>query len=297
MPTPLPLVSVLIPCYNYGHFLAEAVDSALNQTHPNMEILVLDDASTDNTRQVAESYGCRIRYCALPHSGQQATLNTGLDQARGEYFVCLDADNVLKPGFVEKTLACLATCQDPSVAFVYTARQLFGSRDEVIRPPEFDLAKLKLRNYIDICVLARASDFRTIRFSVTRDLAPVLDLDFFLSLATRGKGGMLLDEPLTCYRIHSESVTSRATQRYHQVKNMRAIIHRHAHLYSRLEKSAAIAEARNRVRLAIIHNRRPGRPLSARLIDLGYLIATRPAFNQLQDQFRYTLTGTAPLPS
>lgn len=297
MPTPLPLVSVLIPCYNYGHFLAEAVDSALNQTHPNMEILVLDDASTDNTRQVAESYGNRIRYFPLPHSGQPATLNTGLDQAQGEYFVCLDADNVLKPAFVEKTLACLASCQDPSVAFVYTARQLFGTRDEVIHPPEYDLARLKLRNFIDICVLARASDFRTVRFSVTKDLAPNLDLDFFLSLATLGKGGILLDEPLTCYRIHGESVTSRATRCYSQVKTMRAIIHQHATLYSRLEKSTTIAEARNRVRLAIIHHRRPGRPLNARLIDLGYLIAARPTFSQLWDQLRYTLMDTAPLPS
>jgi glycosyltransferase involved in cell wall biosynthesis len=297
MPTPLPLVSVLIPCYNYGHFLAEAVDSALNQTYPNMEILVLDDASTDNTRQVAESYGNRIRYFALPHSGQPATLNTGLDQAHGEYFVCLDADNLLKPDFVEKTLACLSSCRDPSVAFVYTARQLFGTRNEVVHPPAYDLARLKLRNFIDICVLARASDFRTVRYCVEKNLAVSLDLDFFLSLAEQGKGGMLLDEPLTCYRIHGESFTSRATQRYHHVKNIQAVIQRHPALYSHLEKSAAIAEARNRVRLAIIHNRRPGRPFTARLIDLGYLVATRPAFNQLQDQFRYTLMGTAPLPS
>ena len=297
MTTPSPLVSVLIPCYNYGHFLTEAVDSALNQTHPNMEILILDDASTDNTRQVAESYGSRIRYHALPHRGQQATLNTGLDLARGDYFVCLDADNILNPGFVEKTLACLTSCQDPSVAFVYTARKLFRTRNEIIHPPGYDLARLKLRNFIDICVLARAFDFRTVRFSVAMNLAPVLDMDFFLSLAKLGKGGLLLDEPLTSYRIHGKSVTSRATQCYNQVKNMRAIIHRHATLYSPHEKSAAIAEAQNRVRLAIIHNRRPGRPFTARLVDLGYLIAARPAFNQLQDQFRYTLMGTAPLRS
>ncbi len=297
MPTPLPLVSVLIPCYNYGHFLAEAVDSALNQSHPNMEILVLDDASTDNTRQVAESYGNRIRYFALPHSGQPATLNTGLDQVRGEYFVCLDADNLLKPDFVEKTLHCLTSCQDPSVAFVYTARKLFGARHEVIHPPRYDLARLKLRNFIDICILARTSDFRKVRFSVVKDLAPFLDLDLFLSLATLGKHGMLLDEPLTCYRVHGESITSRATRCYSQVRNMRAIIHRHEILYSRHEKKAAIAEARNRVRLAVIHNRKPDRSFNARLADLGYLIAARPAFNQLRDQIRYTLTGTIPPPS
>ena len=294
MPTPLPLVSVLIPCYNYGRFLATAVDSALNQTHPHVEILVLDDASTDNTRQVAESYGNRIRYFAMPHRGQAATLNTGLEEAQGEYTVFLDADNYLAPHFIEKTLACLISSGDPSAAFVYTARRLFGTRDEVFHPPPYDLARLKMRNFIDICVLARRSDCRTVQFCSERDIAPVPDLDFFLSLAERGKHGLALDEALVHYRIHDTNMSQAASRSYRQVRIIRAIIRRHPSLYSPHDKAKAIEIARSRACLAIIHNRRPGRPLRTRLFDLACFISSRPAPGQLWHQILYTMKGTTP---
>lgn len=297
MNPPAPLVSVLISCYNYGRFLAQAVNSALNQSHPNVEVLILDDASTDNTREVAESYGTRVRYLSLPHGGQATALNTGLQQARGEYCVFLDADNYLAPHFIEKTLAILASCRDPFIAFVYTARQLFGKRQEVFHPPPYDLAQLKLRNFIDMCVLVRLSDCRNIQFCPERDIAPVPDMDFFLSLAEQGKGGLLLDEPLVHYRIHDSNMSQAASRSYRQVKIIRAIMRRHRTLYTPRDEAQALEIARSRAVLAIIHNRLPDRPLRTRLFDLVCFIASRPAPGQVWHQLLYTVKGALPPPS
>jgi cellulose synthase/poly-beta-1,6-N-acetylglucosamine synthase-like glycosyltransferase len=84
--------SVIIPCYNQGHFLHEAIESALAQTYPHSEVLVLDVGSTDKTAEVAAAYS-GVQYIRQKNSGVSAARNTGLKQSRGEYLVFLDADD------------------------------------------------------------------------------------------------------------------------------------------------------------------------------------------------------------
>lgn len=92
-----PLVSVIIPCYRQAHYLPEALDSALNQSHPNCEILVVNDGSPDDTEAVAQRYGDRIHYIYRPNGGLSAARNTGIAHARGVYLKYLDADDHLHP--------------------------------------------------------------------------------------------------------------------------------------------------------------------------------------------------------
>ena len=81
-----PLVSIIIPVYNGSNFMREAIDSALAQTYPNIEILVINDGSTDNTREIALSYGDKIRYFEKENGGVATALNLGIREMRGEYF-------------------------------------------------------------------------------------------------------------------------------------------------------------------------------------------------------------------
>lgn len=89
-----PVVSVIIPCYNHGRYLAEAIQSVLNQTYKSIEIIVVDDGSTDNTKHVAESFP-NVKYVFQENQGLSAARNTGILNSVGDYLVFLDADDLL----------------------------------------------------------------------------------------------------------------------------------------------------------------------------------------------------------
>src|SRR5437773_3781756 len=98
-------VSVVIPTYNYARYLPEAIDSALAQTHAPLEVIVVDDGSTDDTPRVLAVYGDRIRVIRQANRGPGAARNTGIAAARGEYVGFLDADDVWLPRKLELQMA------------------------------------------------------------------------------------------------------------------------------------------------------------------------------------------------
>ena len=129
-PTPLtsrPLVTVVIPCYNYARYLPEAVESALSQVDIDLEVLIVDDASTDGSTQAAARLAAldrRIR--VIEHDsnkGHIQTYNDGIDQANGKYTVLLSADDLLAPGSLSRSLGLLEA--KPDVTFVYGYAESF----------------------------------------------------------------------------------------------------------------------------------------------------------------------------
>jgi glycosyltransferase involved in cell wall biosynthesis len=126
-----PLVSVIIPCYNYGHFLAEAIESVEKQAYFPKEILVIDDGSTDTTRQVAARYP-EVIYIYQENQGRSAARNVGIQQSKGTYLVFLDADDWLFPGALATNVSYLQ--QHPQAALVagtYTRVYSDGQAPEV----------------------------------------------------------------------------------------------------------------------------------------------------------------------
>lgn len=104
-----PLVSIVIPVYNGANYLAEAIDSALAQTYPNIEVIVVNDGSKDNgaTEAIALSYGDRIRYFAKENGGVSSALNLGIEKMQGEYFSWLSHDDKYTPIKVESHFAVM----------------------------------------------------------------------------------------------------------------------------------------------------------------------------------------------
>lgn len=96
------MVSIIIPCYNAGSFVPEAIQSALEQTYPHTEIIVVDDGSTDGSLDVIRSFESRVRWISGPNRGGCAARNRGIALARGDFVQFLDADDILYPGKLER---------------------------------------------------------------------------------------------------------------------------------------------------------------------------------------------------
>ncbi len=99
-----PGVSVVIPAYNYAHFLPCAIDSVLAQTYDLVEVIVVDDGSTDNTREVVAGYGDRVRYIYQTNAGLSAARNTGIRASTHDFLGFLDADDYWRPNFVARAM-------------------------------------------------------------------------------------------------------------------------------------------------------------------------------------------------
>ena len=120
-----PLVSIVIPGHNQGRYLADSVDSAVGQSYPGVEVIVVDNASTDETDAVAGRYGDRIHYIKKPdNSGASAARNTGIAAAQGAYLKFVDADDSLHPDQVAWQMEALAGRTD---AVSFTTTQSGGS--------------------------------------------------------------------------------------------------------------------------------------------------------------------------
>ena len=123
------LVSVIMPCYNGERYLAAAIDSALGQTHPHVEVIVVDDGSTDGSPSVAKGYGDRIRWTQRDHSGISGARNHGIEQARGEFLAFLDADDLWSNDKLERQVSALEA--DPSLGMVIGDMEQFVSPELV----------------------------------------------------------------------------------------------------------------------------------------------------------------------
>lgn len=135
-----PTVSVIIPTYNRAHTIKRAILSVLNQTYQGFEIIVVDDCSTDNTREVIEKFGDkRIRYIRKKaNKGAAAAGNTGIKAVRGEYIVFLDSDDKWLPNKLDEQIKVLKVTS-PKVGVVYTETQrLMRGQEFFIPNPKID---------------------------------------------------------------------------------------------------------------------------------------------------------------
>lgn len=121
----MPRVSVIIPTYNRAHLVGEAIQSLFNQTYRDFEIIVVDNGSADNTREVLSRYGERIRYLFQQNAGPAAARNTGIRASTGEMLAFLDDDDTVSPTKLAHQVAYLDA--RPDIAVVYTGWQIIGA--------------------------------------------------------------------------------------------------------------------------------------------------------------------------
>lgn len=150
-------VAVVIPCHNYGCYLAEAVESVLRQTVLPTEIVVVDDASNDNTASVAARFAAQgVRYLRGEWRSVAAARNAGAMITKAPFLVFLDADDRLASNYID---ACLRLMREPWIGIAYGDMQQFGDRNDLIQMPGFDKATLQRRNYISAHAMIRRQAF------------------------------------------------------------------------------------------------------------------------------------------
>ena len=196
-----PVVSVVIPCYDYGHYLPQAVESVLAQTYPDWELVVVDDGSPDDTAAVAQSLiaahpGRRIRLLRQANAGVSAARNAGIAAATGRYILPLDADDVIAPTMLELTVAVLE--QNPGIAIASTDVSVFTDDDlpaQVLRLPDYDRDLLLRRLIMFYCSLYRREVWQTVGGYV-EDMRAGEDWDFWIACAEHGFTAQHIPQPL-----------------------------------------------------------------------------------------------------
>lgn len=125
-----PLVSVIIPNYNYANYVREAIDSVLDQTYENVEIIVVDDGSKDGSKEILESYGNKIKAVFQENAGVSKARNNGVEQSKGEYLAFLDADDIWLPEKIEKQVELFE--KDKSLGLVHVGVEDIDKNGDVI---------------------------------------------------------------------------------------------------------------------------------------------------------------------
>jgi glycosyltransferase involved in cell wall biosynthesis len=187
-----PRVSVITPCFNHGRVLRECVESIRAQTYADVEMVVVDDCSTEaDTKDYLRELDAdeSVKLVRMAHnSGPSSARNKGVSQATGRYLLPVDADNLLLPDAIERLVMQLQAAGE-HVGFIYQNCQYFGNREDYFEPPIYNPWLLAGKNYIDTCALI---DREVFDLGVVYAEDIVLgheDWDFFLQLAARGVSG------------------------------------------------------------------------------------------------------------
>jgi glycosyltransferase involved in cell wall biosynthesis len=213
------LVSVVIPSFNYGHFVVDAVESALAQTYHPIEVIVVDDGSTDDTRDRLKPFSDRIHYVYQTNRGLSAARNTGIRLANGEWIALLDADDVWHP---EKTEIQLRAAR-PFDGIGLVGSLPATSLPEKL-PPEPAVEHLSVRDFLlssrtgPSGALIRRSCFDTVGL-FDESLRSIEDRDMWLRIASRFASLQVLS-PCWWYRPHAGQMSRRASRMVENYKKV-----------------------------------------------------------------------------
>jgi glycosyltransferase involved in cell wall biosynthesis len=213
-----PIVTVIIPTYNYGQYIHEAIDSILTSSFPQneIEIIVIDDGSTDDTFEVGQSYGKCVHYLFQHNQGKALATKVGINQAKGRYIFNLDADDYFLPGKIERVVNIFesdkevvhvghpALCWDTST----------GTKQSEVLPDWLGGRKINgkevLLDFYKKRILFGGGSTFAARTEILKQCSIPKEVDMYideyLALMTLNRGcSYFIDEPLSVWRIHGEN--------------------------------------------------------------------------------------------
>jgi glycosyltransferase involved in cell wall biosynthesis len=217
----LSLISVIIPSFNRGTFISHAIKSVLAQTYKDYEIIVVDDGSTDNTKEQVEAFGDQVRYIYQENRGPSAARNTGIQHAKGKYIAFCDSDDRFLPTKLDKQIEFIHST--PECRFLYTWYYNVNEKGEItkLRKP----LTCKNQEHLKYCLFTRKFTIRTSTLLVHKSCFEKAglfnekywysqDWDMWLRLAAYYQG-YCLEVPLSEYWLHGDNRSSLSVKVHH----------------------------------------------------------------------------------
>jgi glycosyltransferase involved in cell wall biosynthesis len=227
-----PIVSIIIPCHNYGKYLTECINSILVQTYTSWEAIIINDGSTDNTHEVALNLIKKhpnhpIRYIMQECHGIVQPRNRGVTLARGEFILPLDADDIIAPEFLNKTVSTLL--KHPEFGYVSTKALFFGTINSIWPSEPFNWINQLVTNQQTNSTLYRKLMWKDIGGYSEKMIHGYMDWEFWIRATKNGWIGTQISEPLFFYRRKIDSVVMRAKSKDICIKEQ--IIKLHPDIY------------------------------------------------------------------
>ena len=227
------LVSIIIPSYNCSIYLPETLDSVRNQVYTNWECIIVDDGSTDHTREVALNYcsgDVRFRYFFQENRGQAAARNFGISESNGYFILPLDADDKIESNYINEAVEILQN--NPSVKIVYCEVQFFGARNDKWNLPVFNMREFLIDNIIFCTALFRKKDFLETKGYDSNIVKGFEDWDLWISMLEKGGEVYRIPGIRFYYRIRKNSTSYQWSRE--KLKQIRIqLMQKHAEIYSK----------------------------------------------------------------
>lgn len=202
----MPDVSVIIPCFNHGQYIHEAIESVLNQTYNNFEIIVVNDGSTEQrTIDIINKINHpKIKVIHTSNQGLASARNNGIREAQAEIILPLDSDDKIMPTYVKKALKIFG--DDPSMGIVYCYAELFGEKLGKWILPEYSLKGILFHNLFFCSAFFWRHDWEKAKGFNPNMKYGWEDWDLWLSIISFGKKVYRIPESLFSYRVRKKSM-------------------------------------------------------------------------------------------
>ncbi len=227
----MPKVSIIIPCFNLGKYLNEAVESVLAQTFQDFELIVVNDGSTDKkTNQIINEFNnSRVKVIHTTNQGLSGARNTGISQSEGEYILPLDADDKIAPTYLEKAVKVLD--RNNNIGIVYCEAVFFGENQGKWVLPEYSFPEILKHNVIFSSSLFRKSDWQKVNGYNSNMIYGWEDYDFWLSIIELKREVFKIPEILFFYRSRLDSMNNRMKNE-HRLYSYKQIFKNHREMYA-----------------------------------------------------------------
>lgn len=201
-----PKISIIVPCYNDGIYLEECLNSVFNQTYTDWECIIIDNGSTDNTKEVTSYFvqkDKRFIYLYQANKGVSLARNNGIKQSHGKFILPLDADDRIYGTYLQKAVTVLEN--NEKIKVVYCEAEFFGEISAKWVMPEFSIKQMLFDNLIFCSAMFRRIDYDNTKGFDQSMVAGFEDWDFWLSLINDDKEVFRIPEVLFFYRIKKNS--------------------------------------------------------------------------------------------
>lgn len=231
----MPKVSVIIPCYNQGQYIEECVNSVLDQTFQDFEIVIVNDGSTDaQTNTNLKNFNKpKTKIIHTENKGVSAARNTAIHNSSGEYILPLDADDKIEKAYLEKAVPVLDA--NENIGIVYCDIQLFGNTENILNMPAFEIRKFLIKNSIHVSGMFRKSDYDKTKGYDEQMKSGLEDWEFWISLIKSGVNVHKIKEPLLLYRRYETSRQALlGKDNYKNTELRNYIAHKHLNYYAEI---------------------------------------------------------------